>query len=195
MKLQTKRLILRNPTVKDVENLVEGLNNIKISRYLPKMPYPYKKKDALEWVKKCNEKSKSRKKESYNFQIELKEEKKIVGGIDLHKFDFLSKVAEIEYWVNEKYWKKGVISEAAIEVINVAFKKLGVNRLGLRAYTENTASNAVAKKLGFTFEGTMRQVARSNATGKIHDTNIYSMLRNEWPKNKKRLETEMKKYD
>jgi RimJ/RimL family protein N-acetyltransferase len=188
MKLQTKRLILRAPTKKDVDDLVEGMNNIKISQWLVKVPYPYKKKDALWWVNNCKEDfQKKKNRESYAFNIELKEEKKIIGGCGLHNYNKFNESVEIGYWINEKYWKKGIITEAGIAVIDFAFKKLKVNRIGLYAYSKNEASNAVAKKLGFSLEGKLRQYHKALATKRIHDANCYSLLRGEWSKNKKRL--------
>jgi len=193
MKLETKRLILRKPNKKDVNDLVEGLNNLKVSKNISTVPHPYRKKDATWWINHCNEKKK--KKESYPFEIELKEEKKLVGACGLHAYDKFKESIEIGYWINENYWRKGIITEAAIAVINFAFEKLKINRIELDAYKENVASNAVAKKLGFTYEGTTRQSNKSKAEGKIHDTNIYSILKKEWPKNKRRLEKEIKKYE
>lgn len=192
MKIETKRLLLRPPTKKDVNDLVEGLNNLNVSKNVSSIPYPYRKKDALWWINHCNEK---KKKESYIFEIELKEEKKLIGACGLHKYDKFCESIEIGYWINEKYWRKGIVTEAAITVIDFAFKKLKVNRIELGAYKENLASNSVAKKLGFVYEGTTRQSHRAKSDKKIHDLNVYSMLKNEWPKNKKRLEKEMKKYD
>jgi len=193
MKLETRRLILRNPTKKDVNDLVEGLNNLKVSENVSSVPYPYTEKDATWWINHCNEKKK--KKESFIFEIELREEKKLIGACGLHKYDKFCESIEIGYWVNEKYWRRGIITEAAVAVIDFAFKKLKVNRIELGAYKENVASNSVAKKLGFTYEGTTRQSHKTKATKKIHDLNVYSMLKKEWPKNKKRLEKEMKKYE
>ena len=189
MKLETKRLILREPTIKDVNDLVEGLNNLKVSRYLAKVPYPYVKKDATFWIKNYYKK----KGESYNFEIELKENKKLIGACGVHAHSKFNESVEMGYWVNEKYWKKGIMTEAATAVIDFAFKKLKVNRVGLLAYTKNDASNAVAKKLGFTFEGTLRQYHKTKSTGIIYDANSYSMLKKEWPKNKKRLVSEINK--
>lgn len=193
MKLKTKRLILRSPTKKDVDDLVEGLNNLKVSRYLAKVPYPYRKKDAIWWINHCNEKKK--RKDSYAFEIELRKEKKLIGACGLHRYDKFNESVEIGYWVNEKYWRKGIITEAAVAVMDFAFRKLKVSRIEVMAYVANDASNGVIKKLGFTYEGMLRKYHKTMSTKKVYDTNVYSMLKTEWPKNKKRLEKEMEKYD
>ena len=66
------------------------------------------------------------------------------------------------------------------ELIDFAFKKLKLRRLNLPAYVENVASNALAKKLGFKLEGTLRKYHKIKSTGRIHDANIYGLLREEW---------------
>ena len=51
MILKTKRLILRSPRKSDWKDILEGASDIEVSKYLLLVPHPYKKKDALSWVK------------------------------------------------------------------------------------------------------------------------------------------------
>lgn len=187
MKLETKRLILRAPGKRDITNIVAGLNDFQVSRYLSKVPYPYKKKDAEWWINDCAKKFRKKKKEAYQFNIELKSERKLIGGIGLLDISYFNNSAEIGYWVNENYWKQGIITEALVKLIDFAGKELKLNRLVINAYPGNAASNAVAKKFGFKFEGVAREAHNSLSSNKIYDGNVYSMLRREWPKAKKRL--------
>jgi len=46
MILETNRLILRNWQKNDVDDLVEGLNNYNVSKWLVLVPFPYLKKNA-----------------------------------------------------------------------------------------------------------------------------------------------------
>lgn len=180
MKLETKRLVLRKPRKSDANDLVEGLDNLKVSKWVSSVPYPYKKKDAMWFINDC------KKKGNYAFSIELKSERKVVGGIGLHGYKEFDGIAEIGFWVNEKYWRQGIVKEAAIALIDFGFKKLKLRRIVQKAYTRNKASNSVAKKFGYKFEGKERKSVKAKSTGKIHDCNVYSMLKNEWPRNKKR---------
>lgn len=188
MKLETKRLILRPPRKSDIEDLVEELNNLNVPQYTASIPYPYRRKDAEEWVSKTQKKSGSRKKyKDYGFSIELKSEKKVVGGIGLFRLKEYDKTGEMGAWVAEPYWRQGIISEANAAVIDFAFNKLRLRRIVLKAFTENKASNAVAKKFGFTYEGTERESTRAKSTGKVHSVNVYSLLGREWTQIKRRL--------
>ncbi len=53
MRLETKRLILREWKNADLEDLVEGLNNLTVARWLAFVPHPYTKKDAKNWMEHC----------------------------------------------------------------------------------------------------------------------------------------------
>jgi len=80
MKLTTKRLILRDITMKDRESLVKHINNLNVSKWLLVVSHPYTMKDAKWFVNHCAEKSKDKPKTSYSFVIELKEKPGVIGG-------------------------------------------------------------------------------------------------------------------
>ena len=42
MKIESKRLILRNWEEGDVGDLVDRLNNIEVAKWMASVPYPYK---------------------------------------------------------------------------------------------------------------------------------------------------------
>jgi len=65
-------------------------------------------------------------------------------------------------------------------MINYAFDKLKLRRLMIPAFATNKGSNGLAKSLDFTFEGILRQAVKCKATGKIHDENVWGLLRKEW---------------
>ena len=41
MLIDSKRIILRNWKDEDIDDLIEGLNNINVSKWLANVPYPY----------------------------------------------------------------------------------------------------------------------------------------------------------
>jgi len=63
MKLETKRLILREWNKKDVNDSVQGLNNLEVSKWLALVPYPYTNKDAEKWINYCIKAARKGKKE------------------------------------------------------------------------------------------------------------------------------------
>jgi [ribosomal protein S5]-alanine N-acetyltransferase len=198
MRLETERLILREPKMSDWKDLVEGLNNLEVLKYLSKIPYPYTKKHAIENIKKNIKKWKENKKEKYSFYIELKYEKKIIGGLTL-RVDSDNKIGETGSWINQKYWKNGYITEAKIALNDFAFNKLKLRKLESGAFINNKASNIMQTKMGYKYEGKRVKHIISKSTGNIHDEYIYGLLKEDWkklsPGLKKHIKEKIKKLE
>src|SRR3989339_182247 len=165
MKLETERLILREVKLSDVKEITKKVNTLDVSRYLGVVPYPYSIKDAKWFINKCLKDAKKENRESYELAIELKSENKIIGVISLTKVSDFHKTATLGYWLAKDYWRNGIMKEACIEIIN----------------------------FGFNNEGTMIKSYKVKSTGKIHDENIYGLLKEDWLKHKNRLLKEMQK--
>ncbi|MDO8467842.1 MAG: GNAT family protein [Nanoarchaeota archaeon] len=178
MKLETKRLILRPLRMSDAKDIVENGNNLNISRWLLVVPYPYTLKDARSWIKHNQEKWKKKKKEDYTFGIEIKEERRIIGGGGLHHVNGHS--AEIGYWIGEKYHNKGYGSEMLNALINFAFKRLKLSRLEAGVFAGNPSSGRLLEKYGFEKEGYKRQARVCKADGKVKDEILYGLLKKEY---------------
>ncbi|CAA0103236.1 Putative ribosomal N-acetyltransferase YdaF [BD1-7 clade bacterium] len=73
---------------------------------------------------------------------------------------------------------KGFASEALRLFTDFLFESQQINRVEVRVSTENTASENVAKKIGFVYEGTNREAAFSK--GKLFDMHMYSIIRRDW---------------
>ncbi len=182
MIIKTKRLVLREVKKSDLNDLYKDMNNIKISSCLLGVPYPFKKSDAKEWIGYCIKIAKQKPREDYIFAITLKNEDRMIGEVILNETDLDVKKTELTFWLSESHWKKGIITEAVEAIMDFAFNKLKMNRLEMSAFAENIASNELAKKLGFKYEGTKRKVSIPESTKKVHDDHIYSMLKKEYRK-------------
>lgn len=184
MEIRTKRLILRKPKKSDWKDIVEGAGEYDIARMTTSIPHPYKKKDALKWI---NKSIKEWGDKGCPFLIELRTEKKVIGCMDIHHIDKFSGKGMTGSWINKKYWRKGYITEAKIAVNDFAFNKLKLRKLNSTVFKENKASNATQRKIGYRLEGMRRQESRNSATGKIHDVNLYGLLKEDWKKIRPRL--------
>jgi len=80
MKLTTKRLILRDPTLKDAKDIARNIGNIKVSENLAAVPYPYTLKDAKWYFNKCSKNMKEKPRKEYVLVIEFKAKKRVMGG-------------------------------------------------------------------------------------------------------------------
>lgn len=199
MKLETRRLILRKPKLSDWKDVVEGLNPLEVSRYLVSAPHPYKKKDALQWLKRHVKDKKGKERTKYLFLIELKSEKKVIGTIEILNYNKHHKICETGSWINKNYWKKGYITEAKIAINEFAFNKLKVRKMETGVYTRNKASIATQKAMGYKYEGTRLKHHISKSTGKIHDEYMYGLFKEDWKKNllklKRKLNEKIKKLN
>jgi ribosomal-protein-serine acetyltransferase len=96
------------------------------------------------------------------------------GHCALDHFDPLVRSCEIGYWLRSDLCGRGLMTEAAGAVVDYGFDELGVHRIELHAGIGNHASNRIAAKLGFRYEGVLRE-AGFGADGHF-DMNVYGLL-------------------
>ncbi len=174
IKIETERLILRQWTMDDLDDIVEGLNNLNVSKWLAGAPYPYTKEDAKEFVQHTIEN------DLYNFAIVLKSENKAIGGTQISNIDKTNGTAGGGIWINEKYQGFGYGTEAFGARIKYAFEELGLRRLENGYFRGNEKSHQMQLKLGYKDEGIKRQKFISKATGKVEDECTTGLLKDEW---------------
>lgn len=102
----------------------------------------------------------------------------LVGGFAVRDLDRNSSKAEIGYWLGAEYVGQGLVTRAARAVIDRLFRQEHLHRLEIRATTDNRPSRAVAERLGFTFEGILRE--SEWITTSFRDHAVYSLLDREW---------------
>lgn len=102
----------------------------------------------------------------------------LVGSIGCVRMSWEKRRTEIGYWLDKDMQGKGIITRASRALVTYAFQEYGLNKVEIHAAAENRQSRAVAERLGFTLEGTIRQVEWLN--GRAHDMVIYGMLASEW---------------
>jgi RimJ/RimL family protein N-acetyltransferase len=85
----------------------------------------------------------------------------------------------------------GVNAEAKLLLFRHAFESWGVARVDLKTDARNARSRAAIASVGATFEGVLRQSARSWAAGeegRLRDAAVFSIVAAEWPERKGALE-------
>lgn len=102
----------------------------------------------------------------------------VVGGSGLHRIDWKVPKFEIGYWVRTRFAGQGYITEAVNGLTTFAFGTLGAQRLEIRCDVKNTRSSAVARRAGYTLEGTFHKDARDHF-GQLRDTYIFAKIREE----------------
>ena len=165
----------------DAERIAELINDKEVVRYLGKeVPYPYKLKDAKDWIRKFGKNS-----EEFNMVIISKQSDEIVGVIGLSEMfdEGDSKKAYIGYWLGKKYWGKGYAKEAARLLVDYGFREMGLLRLYTIVYEPNIISAKILENIGFQREGMLRQHIQSRFDkDQWWNAFTYGLLRKEWRK-------------
>lgn len=102
----------------------------------------------------------------------------LVGGALFRTFDLLSKSCELGVWIAPEAEGRGLITRAVEALIGWAVDVRGMVRVEWRAVPTNDRSLAVAKRLGMTREGVLRQAFLHN--GEYRDVEVWTLLAEEW---------------
>jgi ribosomal-protein-serine acetyltransferase len=101
-----------------------------------------------------------------------------IGVIGTHNIDWPYRRVEIGYWIAAKFQGRGIVTDACRALMGHAFEAWKLNRVEIHCATANEKSCAVPKRLGFHWEGVLREAQSIN--GKYVDMAVYSMLAREW---------------
>ncbi|MBY0009372.1 GNAT family N-acetyltransferase [Paenibacillus typhae] len=102
----------------------------------------------------------------------------LAGIIGYHEIDWLSRSVGIGYWLGEGYEGYGYMTSACRVFVDYALLEMELNRIEIRCATGNKASRAIPERLGFVFEGVLRQ-SEKLPHGYVNHA-VYGLLRSEW---------------
>ncbi len=100
----------------------------------------------------------------------------VIGMVFIKNIDHRTDKCELAYFTDKNFTGKGYTTEAVNQAIDMAFNKLGMNKVYGRIATYNEASNRLAAKAGFQLEGVLRQEYRIH-DGSLIDLNYYGKIR------------------
>ncbi len=181
MRLETQRLILRPWSESDRVELVEGLNNINVSKWLAVVPHPDTDLDAKRWIDYCSTlQMKPGASASFEFAVELKAHSNVIGSVTLNQINMQHGTGGGGIWISETYQGQGLGSEAFGERIRFAFEDLGLRRLENGFIQGNPSSLRMQEKFGYQLEGQRRKKYRCLADGLVKDEHITGLLKEEW---------------
>lgn len=89
-----------------------------------------------------------------------------------------TRTGDIGYWIDGAYEGRGLTYTAAAAVLDEAFGRLQLDRVGLHTELGNDRSRALARRLGFVEEGVLRKAIASPAERR--DQVAYGLLAAEW---------------
>ena len=173
-RLETNRLVLRELTADDAEDLRKWLGKDEIYTYWGRAASKDEKNPELLFV---DARPNVNRKPSHDFiwGIELKETNEIIGQIEV--FDVENdRFGMVGYRIAPWLWRTGICTEALRRVVEFIFSETTIDRLQGNADVRNIASNKVLQKSGFTLEGTIRH---GKMVSQYCDYNIWGMIRDD----------------
>jgi ribosomal-protein-alanine N-acetyltransferase len=171
--IETENLLLRKYVLNDAEDIFNNIMSDKEITQNPHKTIEQTKDEINNWIKKYKETN------YYEWAIELKNKKKIIGLICTINVNEQTKSCEIAYTISQKYWNKGYATEALYYVLRFLINDVGYNRIQGGHLIDNPASGRVMEKAGMKYEGTLRQDTINWKTGKLIDSKIYSIIKDD----------------
>lgn len=168
--LESGRIILRPFEWKDLDDVYEYLSDDLVTLYL-NFPTYQNKEDAVEAMKLYYLDKPG------VFAIELKNEKKCIGCVDLRFFSEHDK-ASFGFVLNRGYWNQGYMTDALRLILEYAFVEMKLNRVEATHYVGNEGSGRVMQKCGMKYEGT--GMSEVKIKGVYRDVVHYAILKDEW---------------
>ncbi len=154
--------------------LIEA-NRPSLRQWLPWLDWSNSTSDTAEHIRLSGE----RYKESNGFSAGIWIDHVLAGAIGLHAIDSRHRSSSIGYWLSAEFRGRGAMTEACRAVISTAFDHYHLHRIEIRCATGNQKSCAIARRLGFTYEGTLREAEW--LYDHFVDLAVYSMLEQNWP--------------
>jgi RimJ/RimL family protein N-acetyltransferase len=118
----------------------------------------------------------------------------LVGTTTLSDFDLPNEATHIGWTAYDpRVWGTAVNAEAKRLLLALAFDEHGFGRVKIQADVLNERSRAAIAGLGATFEGVARRDLR-RADGSWRDSAIYSVIVDDWPALRARLDARLATY-
>ncbi|MEX0152382.1 GNAT family N-acetyltransferase [Microbacterium sp. LMI1-1-1.1] len=178
--LHTPRLELSAPRDRDAASIHAACQDAELQR-LTTVPSPYLPGDAEKFIALSDRWWDEGSEATWAIRLD----DRLVGMIGLARLG--GGAPEIGYWMAREARGQGVVGEAAEAVVDWAFaaERPAIARIEWRAVVGNVASARTARRLGFRYEGLLRQAA-SNSFGRA-DLWVAGLLRDDerspqpWP--------------
>ncbi len=113
------------------------------------------------------------------FGIETIESNKLVGMVCLRKINFINRDAEIGLFIGDvKERDRGFAKAATLQCMEIAFNRLGLNRIYAKVIEDNKAAIHIFGKCGLKKEGILRECVFKN--NQFKNQVVMSILKREF---------------
>lgn len=98
----------------------------------------------------------------------------LVGGVMFVEFSAAAGTCELGCWLEPDAEGRGFVTLACLALLDWAFATRGIHRAEWRCRADNVRSAEVARRLGMTFEGVLREAWKVGDV--FHDKQVWSVL-------------------
>lgn len=114
----------------------------------------------------------------FRFGIVLKETQKVVGVLTLTRDALTPQSGEIGFWIGEKYWGRGLMTDALKLALEFGFTSLALEEITAWTFEKNVGSKKVLEKCGFRLDSIIR--AAYFKYNEMQNRLNYKILRSEY---------------
>ncbi|HEY1387546.1 MAG TPA: GNAT family N-acetyltransferase [Ktedonobacterales bacterium] len=172
--LSTKRLRLREIRPDDAEAIFAISSDEETMRYYGEAYQSLAEAEAYIMLRRDD----FAQRREIRWGIARHDDDRIIGSCGFHSFDEGYHRAETGYILNRAAWGQGVMAEALAAIIEYGFSEMALHRIEATIDIANSRSKNVLLKLGFQYEGNLRQ--RSLFRGRFKDEHYFGLLRDDW---------------
>jgi RimJ/RimL family protein N-acetyltransferase len=165
VELRDDLIVLRHWRAEDADAVYEACQDLDMLQWLPRIPRPYTREDALAFV--------TRELDLGPHQYAIEKDGRVVGSIGMIINE--NETGHVGYWCLRPERGQGIVPRALRLLTRYAFEKLELGRVELVTDPDNASSQRVAVKLGFTREGVLRSHLL-HPDGRRRDSVMFSLL-------------------
>lgn len=171
MRLETTRLILRDPTDRDADAYLAMCNSEFVLKYNAMTPRTH---DSV--LKEF-----ANAQDSMLLLLEYKENNAVIGAVFVHEDSLRWGVEskELSYFLDEAYSCRGYMREALRALITYLFEMENLTCVAARAFAPNVASRKLLESLGFHLNGVIPACVKGYGDVVFDDT-LYSVFKTDW---------------
>ena len=169
--LETERLILRQLSPHDIQDLFEYFSLDEVMEYYDLAPFKTAE-DARQIIQHFN--SEFEKGKGFRWALQLKSTGKVIGTCGYHNWHREHFRAEIGYELNPLFWRKSYMKEAILPILTFGFESMRLHRVDAFTDPANRSSEHLLHSVNFKDEGILKDYFFEK--GKFVDAKIFGLI-------------------
>ena len=173
---ETERLILKRHTLDFAERIfkVVDAERSRLRQFLPWVDLTLTLEDERNYIKSTQTRWSNF--EQFDYSLFRKSDAVFLGTCGIHNISWQNERCELGYWIGTEFEGQGYISESVKGLEGIIYD-LGFHRIEIRCSVANSLSADVARRNGYSLDGTLREDSFENGTRR--STHIFAKLKTE----------------